>query len=71
MSQAIMEEADLRLGEMKKVSYEFERDVVKGSVNPRTGKVIAEKVSRHWEEKLKARVRTGLKRVAASSVNMI
>jgi len=51
-----MEECDLRLAEMKKASYEFERDVVKGSINPRTNKVIAEKVVRYLEDKLRARV---------------
>ena len=51
-----MEEADMRLAETKKASYEFERDIVKASVNPRTGKVIAEKVSRYLEDKLRARV---------------
>ena len=55
--QAIMEEADLRLAETKKASYEFERDIVKGSVNARTGRVIAEKVQRYLDDKLRARVR--------------
>ena len=31
--KAVMEEADIRSAEIKKVSYEFERDVVKGAVN--------------------------------------
>ncbi len=52
-----MEEADMRLGEMKKTAYEFERDIVKGSVNQRTSKVIAEKVQRYFEDKIRARVR--------------
>lgn len=51
-----MEEADIRLSEIKKSSYEFDRDIVKGSVNPRTGKVIAEKVTKYMEDKLRARV---------------
>lgn len=54
--QAIMEEADLRLAETKKESYEFERDIVKGAMNPRTGKVIAEKVTRYLDEKNRSRV---------------
>ncbi|KAK3086713.1 hypothetical protein FSP39_022367 [Pinctada imbricata] len=53
--KAIMEEADLRLAEIKKESYEFERDIVKGAMNPRTGKVISEKVSRYFEDKNRAR----------------
>lgn len=32
-SQAVMEEADIRSAEVKKSSYEFERDIVKGAVN--------------------------------------
>ena len=51
-----MEEADLRLGEIKKASYEFDRDIVKGSINQRVGKVVSEKVTRYFEDKLKARV---------------
>lgn len=51
-----MEEADLRFTETKKESYEFERDIVKGSVNRRTSKVIAEKVVRYFEDHLRTRV---------------
>ena len=51
-----MEEADLRLAEIKKEGYEFERDIVKGAMNPRTGKVISEKVVRYFEDKIRARV---------------
>ncbi len=54
--QAIIEEADMRLGETKKSHYEFERDIVKGAVNPRTNKVIAEKVTRYFEDKMRSRV---------------
>jgi len=53
--KAIMEEADMRLAETKKESYEFDRDIVKGSVNNRTAKVIAEKVMRSFDDKLRAR----------------
>ncbi|XP_005090523.1 coiled-coil domain-containing protein 113 [Aplysia californica] len=53
--KAIMEETDMRLSEMKKESYEFERDILKGSVNHRTNKVIAEKCLRYFDDKLKAR----------------
>lgn len=31
--KAVMEEADIRSAEVKKASYEFERDIVKGAVN--------------------------------------
>jgi len=32
--QAVVGEADLRLAEMKKLTYEFDRDIVRGAVNP-------------------------------------
>ena len=51
-----MEEADMRLGETKKAGYEFERDIVKGSVNQRTDKIVAEKVVRYFEDKIRSRV---------------
>ncbi|XP_074644983.1 cilia- and flagella-associated protein 263-like [Tubulanus polymorphus] len=53
--RAIMEESDMRLAETKKSSYEFERDIVKGAVNARTAKVIAERVVRYFEDKLRSR----------------
>ncbi|KAK6185485.1 hypothetical protein SNE40_007707 [Patella caerulea] len=53
--KAIMEEADLRLAEMKKEYYEFERDIVKGAVNTRTNRVVSEKVIRYFEDKLRSR----------------
>lgn len=51
-----MEEVDLRLVEIKKESYEFERDIVKGVMNLRIGKVIVEKVIRYLDEKNRLRV---------------
>ena len=50
-----MEEADIRLTELKKSSYEFERDILKGSLNSRTGRVVAEKVVRYFEDKQRSR----------------
>ena len=32
--QAVVQEADQRLAELKKATYEFDRDVLRGSVNP-------------------------------------
>lgn len=32
--QAVVGEADLRLAEMKKLEYEFDRDIVRGAINP-------------------------------------
>merc|ERR1712019_88169 len=53
--RAIMEEADLRYVEVKKSQYEFNRDIVNGAVNPRTSKVIAERLTRSIEDKIRAR----------------
>eukprot|EP00128_Syssomonas_multiformis_P005595 Colp12_sorted_trinity150504_noHs@32499 len=53
--KAEMEEATLRFSELKKASYEFKRDIVQGAINTRTGKVIAEKVMRYYEDKLRAK----------------
>ena len=32
--QAVVAEADVRMVEMKKAAYEFDRDIVRGAVNP-------------------------------------
>lgn len=52
-----MEEADLRLAETKKESYEFDRDIMKGAVNQSSGKVVAEKIVRYFDDKIRSRVR--------------
>eukprot|EP00968_Pinguiococcus_pyrenoidosus_P014408 scaffold1307_cov200-Pinguiococcus_pyrenoidosus.AAC.97 len=36
--RAFLEQADLRIVELKKDAYEFKRDIVVGAENPRTGK---------------------------------
>jgi len=53
--RAVMEEADIRYSEVKKAQYEFNRDIVNGAVNPRSNKLIAEKLTRSIEDKLRAR----------------
>lgn len=53
--KAVMEEADVRIVEIRKSSYEFERDIVKGSINPRTGNIMAEKLVRYFEDRLRGR----------------
>jgi|EP01047_Picozoa_sp_COSAG01_P011671 hypothetical protein len=50
---AIMEECTMRTAQVKKDVYEFRREVVIGGENPRTGKIVAEKVIRYFEEKLR------------------
>eukprot|EP00753_Platysulcus_tardus_P017811 PLAT6548.1.p2 GENE.PLAT6548.1~~PLAT6548.1.p2 ORF type:complete len:360 (+),score=181.15 PLAT6548.1:51-1082(+) len=51
--KAVLEETDVRIAEMKKDVYEFKRDIVVGAENFRTGKIMAEKVTRYMEEKLR------------------
>lgn len=53
--KASLEELDLWLAETKKGLYEFERDICKSGINPRTNTIIAEKVVRFYEDKLKSR----------------
>lgn len=53
--KAVMEEADVRYTEVKKAQYEFNRDIVNGAVNPRSNRVIAEKLTRSIDEKLRSR----------------
>ena len=50
---AVLEETDVRIAELRKEAYEFKRDVVVGAENPRTGKIMAEKVIRYIEDNLR------------------
>lgn len=52
---AVMEEADIRYAEVKKAQYEFNRDIVNGAINPRTNRVIAEKLLKAIEDKLRSK----------------
>jgi hypothetical protein len=51
-----LEEVEIRVSEIKKAMYEFKRDIVQQAVNPRTGKVIAERVLRYFEDKIRSKV---------------
>jgi hypothetical protein len=51
--RAVLEETEIRIVELKRDAYEFKRDVVVGAENTRTGKIMAERVTRYLEEKLK------------------
>ena len=53
--KASLEELELWFAETKKGLYEFDRDVCKGAVNSRTGEIVAEKVVRFFEDKLRSR----------------
>lgn len=51
--RAVLEETEIRISELKRDAYEFKRDVVIGAENARTGKIMAERVTRYFENKLK------------------
>jgi len=51
--KTLMEEVDMRISETKKDTYEFKRDIIIGAENPRTGKIVGEKMIRFMEEKLR------------------
>lgn len=53
--KATSAEAEIRLGEVKKEAYEFERDVTRGGVNPRIGKIMAERVVKFYDDKLRSK----------------
>lgn len=69
--QAEIEELELRLAgnicniisfyypiELKKAAFEFKRLIIQQSVNPRTNTIIAEKVIRYYEDKLRYKVKS-------------
>jgi len=50
--RAVLEEIEIRIGELKRDAYEFKRDIVVGAENARTGKIMAERVTKYFEDKL-------------------
>ena len=51
--RAVLEETEIRIGELKRDAYEFKRDVVVGAENGRNGTIMAERVTRYFEDKIK------------------
>ena len=45
--QAMIAEADLRMAEMKKAAYEFDRDIIRGAVNPVIQNIIIASIWLH------------------------
>ena len=45
--QAVIAEADLRMAEMKKAAYEFDRDIIRGAVNPVIQNIIIASIWLH------------------------
>ena len=53
MLKAILNEIDMNIAEIKREAHEFKRDIVLGSENSRTGNIVAEKLIKYIEDKLK------------------
>ncbi|RNA14649.1 coiled-coil domain-containing protein [Brachionus plicatilis] len=53
--KAILEEADLRINEIKIEIHEFERNVLKAGYNPMNKKIAAEKLIKYFEDRMKER----------------
>lgn len=51
--KAYLDEIDITIAEIKREAHEFKRDIVLGSENSRTGKIVAERLVKYIEEKLK------------------
>ena len=54
--EAVLDEADLRLTEMKIEIHEFQRDVLKAGYNPVNKKIVAEKLIKYFDNRIKQRV---------------
>jgi hypothetical protein len=53
---AELECSETTVSELKKEMFEFKRDIVTNATDSRTKKVMAEKLLRHYEEKIRAKV---------------
>jgi len=74
--KAMLEQTDLRIASLKREAYEFKRDVVIAGANPRTGKPMAEKATKYFEDQMRAkdstidklRLKNGTLRVALAKL---
>lgn len=53
--KAVLEEADIRMNEIKIEIHEFERDINRGAINPLNKKVITEKLFKYFDDHIKDR----------------
>ena len=51
--KAILEETDMAITEIRKDAFDFQREILIGGENSRTGKIEAEKIVKYREEKLR------------------
>lgn len=54
--QAVLEEADIRIADIKKAGVDFEKDVVKTIIKKKGSIIASNKVMRYMEEKIRSRV---------------
>ena len=50
--RAMLDDIDMTIGEIKREAHDFKREIVVGAENPKTGKIIAEKLIKYIEEKM-------------------
>ncbi|RKO97323.1 hypothetical protein CXG81DRAFT_6900, partial [Caulochytrium protostelioides] len=50
---AEIEQVELSEAGLRKSMYDFKRDIIQGAIHPRTGKVMAERMVRYYEERLR------------------
>ncbi|KRX10072.1 hypothetical protein PPERSA_08475 [Pseudocohnilembus persalinus] len=53
--RAILEETDMAITAIRKDAFEFQREILIGGENQRTGKIEAERIAKYFEEKLRAK----------------
>jgi len=53
--KAVLEEADIRMNEIKIEIHEFDRDINKGAINPLNKKIITEKLFKYFDDRIKDR----------------
>ncbi len=53
MKQSILEETDMAITEIRKDAFDFQREILIGGENSRTGKIEAERIIKYREEKIR------------------
>jgi hypothetical protein len=53
--KATIIECECMIADMNKSWYEFDRDIIRGGINPRTGKLFSEKIIKYFEDYVSSR----------------
>ena len=56
MTQAVLDETDIAILDIKKDAFDFQREILIGGENSRTGKIEAERIIKYREEKIKQKI---------------